>query len=174
MTIDEVNALDLGQFVDLLGGIYERSPWVAERVWQKRPFRSGKELRGLMRLEVDGAGRERQLRLLRAHPELGTRGQIGEFSTKEQADAGLDQLTHDEYKAVLLLNQQYRDRFGFPFIQAVRGSDKHDILKALMVRIGYSPEREFARALREVHRIAAFRIQDLIQEGRVKHLSEPQ
>jgi 2-oxo-4-hydroxy-4-carboxy-5-ureidoimidazoline decarboxylase len=175
MTIDQVNVLDLGQFVDLLGGIYEHSPWVAERVWQKRPFRSPEELRGLMRLEVDGAGRERQLSLLRAHPDLGTRVKIGEFSSKEQKGAGLDQLTHDEYKALLLLNQQYRDRFGFPFVYAVQGSDKHDILKALMVRLESSPEAEFAQALREVHRIAAFRYQDLIREDLVKHgLGGPQ
>jgi 2-oxo-4-hydroxy-4-carboxy-5-ureidoimidazoline decarboxylase len=168
MTINQVNALNLRQFVDLLGGIYEQSPWVAERVWHKRPFRSSEELLGLMQLEVQEAGRERQLSLLRAHPDLGTRAKIGEFSSREQKRAGLDQLTTDEYGALLLLTQQYRDRFGFPFIYAIRGSNKHEILKALMNRLGASPEDEFAQGLCEVHRIAAFRFQDLSREDLIR------
>lgn len=163
MTIDEVNTLDLPHFVELLGGIYEHSPWVAERVWQKRPFRSRDELRRLMALEVEDVGREQKLGLLRAHAELGTRAKIGELSSKEQKGAGLDQLTPEEYNAVLLLNQQYRDRFAFPFIYAVTNKNKHDALKALMTRLEASPEDEFARALCEVHRIAAFRLGDLIE-----------
>jgi 2-oxo-4-hydroxy-4-carboxy-5-ureidoimidazoline decarboxylase len=162
MTIAEISALGLPRFVSLLGGLYEHSPWVAEQVWAKRPFRSSDELRGLMQLEVEGAGRERQLSLLRAHPDLGTRAKIGEFSSKEQKGAGLDQLTPEEYETLLGLNQQYRDLFGFPFIYAVRSSDKHEILTALAIRLESSPDDEFAKALREVHRIAAFRLGDLI------------
>jgi len=163
MTIAELNALSLPQFIDLLGGIYEHSSWVAERVCRQRPFRSGAELRRLMQLAVEGAQRGEQLALLCAHPDLGTRAKIGKFSSREQQGAGLDQLTPDEYETLLLLNQQYRDRFGFPFIYAVRGSGKHDILRALMNRIESKPEDEFAQALREVHRIAAFRLSDLIE-----------
>jgi 2-oxo-4-hydroxy-4-carboxy-5-ureidoimidazoline decarboxylase len=163
MTIVEVNALDLAQFVNLLGGIYERSPWVAELIWRNRPFRSGEDLRNLMQLAVEAAERERQLSLLRAHPDLGTRAKIGEFSSKEQRGAGLDQLAPDEYETLLQLNQQYRDRFGFPFICAVRGSNKHDVVAALTIRLESSPNDEFAQALHEVHRIAGFRLNDLIE-----------
>jgi 2-oxo-4-hydroxy-4-carboxy-5-ureidoimidazoline decarboxylase len=164
MTIEEVNALGLRQFVDLLGGIYEHSPWVAEGIWRKRPFYSGDQLRALMQLEVETASRERQLTLLRAHPDLGTRAKIGEFSAREQNGAGLDQLTPLEYKTLLHLNQEYRARFGFPFIYAVRGNNKHDVLVALAERLESSPEDEFAQALHQVHRIAAFRLEDLIKQ----------
>ncbi len=164
MTIDEINTLGLQEFVDLLGGIYEHSSWVAEHVWNKRPFQSRDELRGLMRLEVEGADRDRQTNLLRAHPDLGTRAKIGELSTREQRGAGLDQLTPEEHEMLLELNRQYREKFGFPFIYAVRGSDKQDIQVALMVRLGADPEDEFSEALWEVHRIAAFRLEDLIAQ----------
>jgi OHCU decarboxylase len=164
MTMAEINALTLPHFVDLLGEIYEHSPWVADRVWHKRPFQSSEELRGLMKLEVEAANREQQLSLLRAHPDLGTRAKVGEFSSNEQKRAGLDQLTTDEYETLLQFNRQYRDRFGFPFIYAVRGSDKRDILTALMIRSESGLEDEFAQALREVHRIAGFRLEDLIRK----------
>lgn len=163
MTLGQINALGLQDFVDLLGGIYEHSTWVAERVWHKRPFQSRDELRGLMRLEVEGADRDRQLALLRAHPDLGTRAKIGEFSTREQKGAGLDQLTPDEHEMLLEFNRAYGEKFGFPFIYAVRGSDKHDIQIALSMRLNFDPEEEFAQALWEVHRIAAFRLADLIE-----------
>jgi 2-oxo-4-hydroxy-4-carboxy-5-ureidoimidazoline decarboxylase len=163
MTIAEINALSLPQFVDLLGGIYEHSSWVAGHVWHKRPFHSSEELRRQMRLAVEGAQRDEQLTLLCAHPDLGTRAKIGEFSSREQQGAGLDQLECDEYERLLRLNQRYPDRFGFPFIYAVRGSGKHDIVRALTTRLDSSPEDEFTHALGEVHRIAAFRLSDLIE-----------
>jgi 2-oxo-4-hydroxy-4-carboxy-5-ureidoimidazoline decarboxylase len=167
MTIDEVNALDFLRFIDLLGGVYEKSPWVAGHVWRERPFRSGEELRRQMQLAVQVAGLDRQLTLLRAHPDLGTRAQpgeaLGEFSSKEQQGAGLDQLTRDEHETLLLLNRQYLSRFGFPFIYAVRGSGRHDVLAALTMRLESSPDEEFAQALHEVHRIAGFRLSDLIE-----------
>jgi OHCU decarboxylase len=164
MTPGQINALGLQEFVDLLGGIYEHSTWVAEHVWHKRPFQSRDELRGLMRLEVEGAGRDRQLALLRAHPDLGTRAKIGEYSAREQKGARLDQLTTDEYATLIAINREYREKFGFPFIYAVRGSFKEDIPTALTIRLESDPEEEFRSALREVHRIAAFRLQDLIEQ----------
>lgn len=164
MTFAEINALGLQEFVDVLGGIYEHSAWVAEHVWHKRPFQSRDELRGLMRLEVEGADRDRQLALLRAHPDLGSRAKIGELSMREQKGAGLDQLTPDEYSVLLDFNERYREKFNFPFIFAVRGSEKQDILNALMMRLDSDAEDEFAQALWEVHRIAAFRLADLIEQ----------
>jgi 2-oxo-4-hydroxy-4-carboxy-5-ureidoimidazoline decarboxylase len=163
VTIAQVNALGPDEFALHFGRIYEHSQWVAEQVWVKRPFASRDRLRDLMRSEIEGAGRNRQLALLRAHPDLGTRAKIGEFSTNEQKGAGLDRLTPDEYDLLLNLNRRYSERLGFPFICAVRGFDKQDILTALMIRLESDPEEEFSQALREVHRIAAFRIADLIE-----------
>lgn len=128
-----------------------------------RPFQSSGQLREAMWSEVENAGHSRQLELLRAHPDLGARARIGEFSAREQKGAGLDQLTAEEYEILLMLNRQYRERFGFPFIFAVRGSDKSDVLIALQIRLESDAEEEFRQALFEVHRIAAFRLADLIE-----------
>jgi 2-oxo-4-hydroxy-4-carboxy-5-ureidoimidazoline decarboxylase len=164
VTLAQINSLGREEFLQKLGGIYEHSPWVAESVWPKHPFQSRDALRDLMRAAVENSGRDRRLALLLAHPDLGTRARIGEASAREQKGAGLDQLSGDEDEILLMLNRQYRGKFGFPFIYAVRGSNKSDILIALNIRLTSDAEDEFAQALFEVHRIAAFRLEDLIEE----------
>jgi 2-oxo-4-hydroxy-4-carboxy-5-ureidoimidazoline decarboxylase len=103
-----------------------------------------------------------KLALLGAHPDLGTRARLSSASDKEQSGAGLDSLTADEFEQFARLNSAYRARFGFPFLLAVKGSTKHDILRALQARMEASPEQEFAEALRQVYRIARFRLEGLI------------
>lgn len=163
MTIAQVNALGRHEFAEIFGKIYEHSPWVAAQAWEKRPFESRDQLRDLMRSEVENAASHRKLALLRAHPDLGTRAKIGEFSRDEQKGVRLDQLAPGEYEMLIDLNRQYRGKFGFPFIFAVRGSSKDDILVALNIRFHSSAEEEFSQALWEVHRIAAFRLADLVE-----------
>ena len=165
MTIGELNALDCADFVAALGWVFEDSPWVAERTWSARPFSNVEALHAAMIGQLAGANREEQLALLRAHPDLGTRARISAASTGEQAGAGLDQLTPDEFERLQRLNSAYRNKFGFPFLFAVKGSTKHDILRALEKRLEASPEDEYEEALRQVHRIARFRLLDTIQEG---------
>ncbi len=164
MTLAQINSLGREQFVQKLGGIYEHSPWVAESVWPKQPFHSRDALRESMRAAVENSGRDSRLALLLAHPDLGTRARIGEVSAREQKGAGLDQLSEDEDEILLTLNRQYRDKFGFPFIYAVHGSDRNDVLIAFGIRLTSDVEDEFAQALFEVHRIAAFRLEELIEE----------
>ena len=163
MTLSQVNGLGREEILQIFGSIYEHSAWVAERVWSKRPFESRAQLRDLMHTEVEESGSDQQLELLRAHPDLGTRARIGEHSTNEQKGAGLDQLRPDEYEILIGLNRRYSERFGFPFICAVRGLNKEDILTVLMVRLESTAEEEFRQALWEVHRIAFFRLSDLIE-----------
>lgn len=165
MTIGELNALDRADFVAALGWVFEDSPWVAARTWSARPFSSVEALHAAMIGQLARADREEQLALLRAHPDLGTRARISAASTGEQAGAGLDQLTPDEFERLQRLNSAYRNKFGFPFLFAVKGSTKHDILRALEKRLEASPEDEYEEALRQVHRIARFRLLDTIQEG---------
>ncbi len=112
--------------------------------------------------QVEAASKEKQLALLRAHPDLGTRARVTAASGAEQAGAGLDHLTPPEFERLQRLNAEYRDKFGFPFIFAVKGSTKHDILRALEQRLEEDPEQEFREALRQVFRIARFRIEDSI------------
>jgi 2-oxo-4-hydroxy-4-carboxy-5-ureidoimidazoline decarboxylase len=157
-----LNACDRSQFVTALGWIFERSPWVAERAWARRPFASIDELHGAMVSAMLAATPDEQLSLLRAHPDLGTRMRMSDASTSEQARAGLDSLTGDEFARLQQLNTEYREKFGFPFVFAVRGSTKHDVLAALATRVTDAVETEWAEALRQVARIAAFRLKDTV------------
>jgi 2-oxo-4-hydroxy-4-carboxy-5-ureidoimidazoline decarboxylase len=163
MTLRELNALDCTAFVDALGWVFEHSPWVAERAWHLRPFAEVAAVHGAMVRQVAAARPEEQLTLLRAHPDLGTRARISGASSGEQAGAGLDRLTAEEFARLDSLNRAYRDKFGFPFLYAVKGSTKYDILQALERRLADSPEREYEEALRQVYRIAEFRLKDTVE-----------
>ena len=164
MTIAELNVLDRAGFVAALGWVFEDSPWVAERAWAAGPFAGVEALHTAMIEQLARAKCEEQLALLRAHPDLGTRARISRASTGEQAGAGLDQLTPHEFERLQQLNSAYRNKFGFPFLFAVKGSTKHDILRALEKRLEASPEEEYEEALRQVHRIARFRLLETVQE----------
>jgi 2-oxo-4-hydroxy-4-carboxy-5-ureidoimidazoline decarboxylase len=170
MTLSELNALDRRGFVDAIGWIFEQSPWVAERAWLRRPFTSVDQLHAVMVAEVSAAAPEEQLALLRAHPDLGTRAGMTSASTSEQAGAGLGSLSPAELARLQELNSAYRGKFGFPFLYAVKGSTKRDILNALEARTPAGREEEFHEALLQVSRIARFRLEDIIggQAGSVR------
>jgi 2-oxo-4-hydroxy-4-carboxy-5-ureidoimidazoline decarboxylase len=162
MTIGEINSLDQAGFTAALGWVFENSPWVAERAWVARPFADLEALHRAMTEVLKTAGREECLALLRAHPDLGTRARMSEVSTGEQAGAGLDQLTKDEFDSLHRHNTAYREKFGFPFLYAVRGGTKAEILRAIEERLSGTQEAEYCEALRQVSRIARFRLEDLI------------
>ena len=163
MMLTELNALPKDKFVETVGWVFEHSPWVAERAWRKRPFASFDDLSTRMIQEVQAASPDEQLALLCAHPDLGTNAKVSAASTAEQSGAGLDQLTQTEYDTLLRLNAEYRKKFGFPFLFAVKGSDKATIIEALQRRLKSAPEQEFQVALGHVFRIARFRLEDTIQ-----------
>jgi OHCU decarboxylase len=162
VTIRELNLLDQVGFVDAVGWIFEHSPWVANRAFHARPFVSLDALHAAMAEEVERATFAEKLALVNAHPDLGTRARLSTASSEEQAGAGLDSLTPGEFEQFHRLNAAYRGRFGFPFLLAVKGSTKHDILRALQARMEATPEDEFREALRQVYRIARFRLEDLV------------
>jgi 2-oxo-4-hydroxy-4-carboxy-5-ureidoimidazoline decarboxylase len=161
MTLQELSSVDRESFTAAIGWVFEHSPWVAERAWTARPFANVDSLHQAMVDQVERAAPEEQLALLRAHPDLGTRARVSEASRAEQAGAGLTQLTPSEFELLTELNQAYRDKFGFPFLFAVKGSSKHDILAALANRSESSREEEYRVALDQVYRIARFRLQDI-------------
>ena len=163
MTLAEVNELDRSAFVSRIGWVFEHSPWVAEGAWAARPFASVDELHAAMTAVVERATTDEQVGLLRAHPDLGTRAKITDASANEQSGAGLDALTPDEFERLNRLNAAYRTRFGFPFLYAVKGRTKHDILKALETRLGSTRQDELNEALRQVYRIARFRLDDTVK-----------
>lgn len=168
-TLDEINTMDRAAFVQALGGIFEHSPWVAERAFDARPFGSVAVLHHAMLAAMRGAARDEQLALLRAHPELAGRAMVREEltadSTREQAGAGLAQCSPDEYARLVELNARYNAKFGFPFILAVRGHDRASVIAAFARRVERDVEDEFAQALDQVARITGFRLEAAVQDA---------
>jgi allantoate deiminase/N-carbamoyl-L-amino-acid hydrolase len=158
LMLDALNRLDEADFVDALGAVFEHSPWIAEQAWRARPFASLEALHAAMVRVVDIAHRDRKLALLNAHPELGADKITAVFSQQEQAAAGLTQSNSAAAARLRDLNRRYRDRFGFPFIIAVKGKSREAIFAALEERIGHDAEAEFLTALAEIAKIARFRL----------------
>ncbi|GLU31762.1 2-oxo-4-hydroxy-4-carboxy-5-ureidoimidazoline decarboxylase [Trinickia caryophylli] len=166
-TLDQLNAAPREAFVAALAGIYERSPWVAEEAAHARPFASVSALVEAMAGIVARAGQARQLALIKAHPELAgkaaVRGELTAESTREQAGAGLTQCTQEELDTLRHLNRAYRDKFGFPFILAVRGYERSAIIANFQARLGNGRDEELRESLAQIDRIARFRIAELIE-----------
>lgn len=165
-TLDQLNRMPADAFVAALGGIFEHSPWVAAAAERQRPFDSIDALHRAMAHQVETAGEERQLALIGAHPELAgkaaVRGELTAESTREQSGAGLDQCTQQEFETLQRLNHAYRERFGFPFILAVRGYDRRGIIANFEARLRNSRADELRTSLEQIYRIARFRLDDLI------------
>ena len=170
LTLSELNDLPNPDFVRVLADIFEHSPWVAEGVVGSTPFASVHDLHADMTNVVAEAGEEKQLALIRAHPDLAGRaaraGNLTASSTSEQAGAGLDRLTSEEFKRFHKLNDAYKERFDFPFILAVKGHDKSSILSAFEERLNNDPATERQTALEEIYKIARFRLDALLTEGK--------
>lgn len=164
MNLIEVNTMSQEQFIDRFGGVFEHSAWVAEMTWTKRPFSSRGELHEAMMDVVRASSEESIIRLFRSHPDLATRIRIGEYSTKEQQGVGLDRLSEEEFEQFAKLNHVYTDKFKFPFILAVKGKDKTNILKAMEERVHHSLEREVAQAMQEIGKITGFRLVELVTD----------
>jgi 2-oxo-4-hydroxy-4-carboxy-5-ureidoimidazoline decarboxylase len=166
LTIDiaTLNAMGTAEFVAALDGIFEHSPWVAEAAASARPFADRAALHAAMVAAVVRAGAEVQLGLLRAHPMLARRATLTAESESEQGRLGLQSLDGDAAAEMDRLNQEYFDRFGFPFIIAVRGQrDRAAIAVALRARLEASDAAERAEALAQVARIALFRLEDRVR-----------
>ena len=167
--VDALNAATPARFVELLDGIFEHSPWVAERTAAARPFRSREDLHAALCAVVAAAPRHEQMALIRAHPELAGRAAVGReltaASAREQQGAGLDACTPQQFAQLQRLNAQYNERFGFPFILAVRGHDRDSVIATLARRLGHDLESERDEALQQIARIAAFRLAERVEAG---------
>ncbi|PAU51511.1 2-oxo-4-hydroxy-4-carboxy-5-ureidoimidazoline decarboxylase [Pseudomonas indica] len=162
------SSLDRDAFVAAFADIYEHSPWVAEKAYDLGADASLDDIDGLHQRMADillSASRDAQLALINAHPDLAgkaaVRGELTASSTSEQAGAGIHECTPEEFARFTELNDAYKAKFGFPFIMAVKGSNRHQILAAFEERIHNTPDEEFARALAEINKIALFRLQQL-------------
>ena len=159
--------MDRAAFLARFGGVFEHSPWIAEGAWDAGPIPDSAEgLHAAMVAVLRAAPRERKTALLNAHPDLAgklaMRGELTADSTQEQASAGLDRCTPEEFARFTELNDAYKARFGFPFIMAVKGRSRAEILAAFETRVHNGPEEEFATALAQVERIAWLRLKDML------------
>lgn len=167
ISLADLNRLSAAEFTATLGGIYEHSPWIAAAAHARAPFADVAELETALREAAARASHDRQLALLRAHPELAGKeaasGALTAHSNEEQKGAGLINLSEAEKTELAQLNRRYRDKFGFPFIIAVRHHTKSSILAELRRRTaGDDAAREFATCLDQVHEIARLRLQALL------------
>lgn len=157
-----------GDFVARFGGVYEHSPWIALATYQGGLSLQHDTVEGLAAAMADTfahADRDRQMAVVRAHPDLAGKaarqGELTQESTTEQAGAGIDQCTPGEFERFQRYNSEYTRKFGFPFIMAVKGSNRHAILGAFEERLNNDFETEFQRALAEINKIARFRLDAL-------------
>lgn len=169
LTLEQLNAADTATAVQLLDGLYEHSPWIAEQALAQRPFKSLAHLKYAMVQVLEKAGVQAQLELIRAHPELAGKAMVAKTltaeSTNEQNKAGLTACTPEELAHIQQLNADYNARFGFPFILAVRGPrgtglPKQEIIATFARRLHNHPDFERAEAIRNIHRIAEIRLND--------------
>ena len=163
MTLAEINAMSEDAFVAALGGVFEHSPWVAQRALIDRPFSSVAALHAAMVAAVDRASEPQKLALLRAHPELAgkaaIRGEMTADSVREQSGAGLTHCTPEEFARLTDLNARYNARFGFPFILAVKGYDRAGVLAEFARRLSNDRATEFKECLAQVARITRHRLE---------------
>ena len=169
LTLAALNDADPTRFAGLLEGTYEHSPWIVTAAWARRPFATLAQLKRVLVEVVRDAGAERQLELIRAHPELAGKAMVSKAltveSAHEQGKAGLTDCTPQEFARIQQLNADYNQRFGFPFILAVRGPrgqglGKAEIIATFERRLGHPVDFEFAECLRQIHRIAELRLDD--------------
>jgi len=166
MKIAAINALAPAAFVERFGFLFEHSPWIVAAAEKCRPFADIEAMESAMAAVIEQSGEDAQIALLRAHPELAGKAMIDRTltaaSATEQASAGLDRLTPDEFETFHALNDVYRARFDFPFIICVRLTDKAGILAALSARLANDRATEIAAARREIAKIVHLRLRDTL------------
>ena len=161
--INKINKLPKSEFIKVFANIFENAMWIAEKLYNQKPFDNFEELSSKMLNIFEAAKKEKQLKILKDHPDLANKTKISSLtpdSLKEQTSAGLDQCTEEEFNEFKKLNDSYK-KFGFPFILAVKGKTKTEILNNFKKRISSDPKIEFKEAVKQVKQIASFRLKEL-------------
>ena len=163
-TIDKINKLSRSEFVEIFANIFEKTKWIAEKLYNQKPFDDFKDLCSKMLGIFETAGKETQLKILGAHPDLADKVTINLLtsnSRSEQSNAGLDQCSEEEFNEFKNLNKSYRQKYGFPFIIAVKGKNKIEILSEFRKRILNSVDVEFNEAIIQIGKIANLRLNEI-------------
>jgi len=161
--INKINKLTKSEFVKVFANIFENAGWIAEELYKQKPFKDFDELSSKMMNIFEISSKEKKLKILNDHPNLGDKAKINLLtpdSLKEQTSVGLDQCTKEEFSEFKKLNDDYK-KFGFPFILAVKGKNKIEILNNFRKRINSSPQVEFEEAIKQVKKIASQRLETL-------------
>ena len=156
-----LNNLNKDEFISMFGVIFEKTQWIAEKLFDLKPFKDKDDLINKMIQIYENSSNNETLKILNAHPKLAIEKNLTDHSSKEQSRANLKNCTQEEYDEFKILNNNYEKKFGFPFIIAVKGKDKIEILNNFRQRINNSVELEFKESKKQVKRIALFRLEEL-------------
>ena len=160
-SIDKFNKLSKVEFISIFGNIFEKTEWIAERCYESKPYNNLDELVSKMMEIFENIEKERHLKILNSHPDLAVEKKLTEDSKNEQKNASLNQCTDEEFVEFKKLNEEYKKKFGFPFIIAVKGKNKLEILVNFKKRISLDKQIEFNKAVNQVKQIASLRLEEL-------------
>ena len=160
-TIDNINDLNKSDFLSIFGNVFEKTESVAQEAFETKPFKAFEDIINKMLTIYENYKKDKILEILNAHPELAVAKKLTSESISEQASAKLNECSNDEYEEFKKLNIEYKRKFNFPFIIAVKGKDKHEILKNFRQRILNDVESEFLEAKKQVKKIATFRLNEI-------------
>ena len=162
-SIDKFNKLSKAEFISIFRNIFEKTEWIAERCYESKPYNNLDELVSKMMKIFENIEKERHLEILNSHPDLAVEKKLTEDSKNEQKNASLNQCTDEEFVEFKKLNEKYKKKFGFPFIIAVKGKNKEEILNSFRQRIANNINLEFIEAKKQVKKIAIFRLSEIIK-----------
>jgi 2-oxo-4-hydroxy-4-carboxy-5-ureidoimidazoline decarboxylase len=162
-SIDKFNKLSKAEFISIFRNIFEKTEWIAERCYESKPYNNLDELVSKMMKIFENIEKERHLEILNSHPDLAVEKKLTEDSKNEQKNANLNQCSEEEFKELKELNERYKKKFGFPFIIAVKGKNRQEILVNFRKRIINTIDLELEEAKQQVKKIATFRLREIIK-----------
>ena len=162
-SIDKVNKLSKSDFISIFGNVFEKTEWIAQKSYDLKPYKNFEELFLKMMETFENTNKENHLKILNAHPDLAVEKKFTKDSKNEQKNASLNQCTDEEFIEFKKLNEEYKKKFGFPFIVAVKGKNKEEILNSFRQRITNNINSEFEEAKKQVKKIANFRLSEIIK-----------
>ena len=161
-SIDKVNQLTKNDFIDIFGNVFEKTNWIAKKTFELKPYKNFNKLSSTIMEIYENSSKEDCLQIFNSHPELAVEKKLTEDSHKEQKGANLNRCNNEEFNEFKNLNIEYRSKFGFPFIIAVKGKNKNEILNNFRKRIKNEISLEFNEAKEQVKKIATFRLNEII------------
>ena len=161
-SLDKINQLTKNDFIDIFGNVFEKTYWIADKTFNLKPYKNFNELLSIFFKIYENSSKKDLLKIFNAHPELAVEKKLTNESRKEQSNANLNQCNDEEFHEFQSLNLEYRKKFGFPFILAVKGKKKEEILENFRQRFENDANKEFNEAKEQVKKIADFRLKELI------------